>query len=93
MIVQTVLLDSFQDLLADALLRPGAAQDSGADASGLLVAVEDLGDASVRYPQLPRDDARAHSGRRQFHNLQPDVIGQRPPVDEDSAQLIDTPLT
>ena len=93
MIIESVLLDAPLDVATEAVLGPGSAHDSGADASGLLVAVEDLGDASVRYPQLPRDDARAHSGRRQFHNLQPDVIGQRPPVDEDSAQLIDTPLT
>ena len=51
-VIEPILLDSFEDLLADALLGPRSTQHSGADASGFLIAVEDLGDASVRHSQL-----------------------------------------
>ena len=43
--------------------------------------------------QLTRDDARPDPGGRHLDDLQPDVVGQRPPVDEDPAQLVDAALT
>ena len=41
-VLHTVLLDAFEDLLADALLRASASQDPGANAARLLVTVQDL---------------------------------------------------
>ena len=58
-----------------------------------LVSVEDLRDATVADAQLPRDDARPDAGGRHLDDLQPDVVGQRPAVDEDAAQLVDAALT
>lgn len=57
-----------------------------------LVAVQDLGDASVGDPQLARDDAGTDSCSGHLHDLQADVAGQRSSVDEDASQLIDTSL-
>ena len=43
-------------------------------------------------PQLTADDTWSHAGRRHLDNLEPDVVGQRPPVDEDAAELVDAAL-
>ena len=43
-------------------------------------------------PQLAADDARSYAGRRHLDDLEPDVVGQRPPVDEDAAELVDAAL-
>ena len=93
MILQTVLVDAPLDVGGERVLGPGAADDSGANAARLLVAVEDLGDAAVGDAQLARDDARPHARRRQLDDLQPDVVGQRAAVDEHAAQLVDAALT
>ncbi len=93
MVLHTVGLDTALDVWLKAVLRSGSTDDSGADAARLLVAVEDLGDAAVGDAQLSRDDARTDSGCRQFDDLQADVVGQRPAVDKDTAQLINTALT
>jgi hypothetical protein len=58
-----------------------------------LVSVEDLGDAAVADPELARDDARPDSGRGHLDDLEADVVGQRPAVDEHAAELVDAPLT
>ena len=74
-IIAAVVIDALLHIRRSDLARLGSADDSRADASGFLVAVEDLGDAAVGDAELARDDARADAGRRQFHDLQPDVIG------------------
>ena len=70
-----------------------SADDSRPDASGFLVAVQDFRDAAVGDAQLSRNDAGTDAGRRKFHNFQSDVIRKWTAVDENSAQLIHTPLT
>ena len=92
-VVLTIGLDPFDDVRADVLFRPRSAQNSGADAARLLVAVEDLGHAAVGHSQLTGDDTRPDTGGGQFDDLEADVIGQRAAVDEHSAQLIDAALT
>jgi hypothetical protein len=92
-ILHAVGLDAALDVRLEAVLGSGTANDSGPDASSLLVAIEDLGDASVGDAQLPGNDAGTDAGGRQFDNLQSDVVGQWTSVDEDSAQLINTSLT
>ena len=84
------------DLLLDVVgghLGLGSANDTRPDASGFLVAVQDLGHASVRHPQLSRNDARTHSGGGQFDDFQTNVIGQRTAIDEHATQLIDASLS
>ena len=54
---------------------------------------EDLGDASVADPELPGDVAGAHAVVRQLDDPLADDVGQRPPVDEDAAQLVHTAVT
>ena len=92
-VLHTVGLDAALDVWLEAVLRSGPTDDSGSDAARLLVTVEDLGDAAVGHAQLARDDARTDAGRRQFDDLQTDVVGQRTAIDEHSAQLIHAPLT
>jgi hypothetical protein len=69
-----------------------AAQDAGPYAARLLVAVQDLADAAVADAQLAADDAGADAGGRHLDDLEPDVVGQRPPVDKNAAQLVDPTL-
>ena len=38
--------------------------------------------------KLARNDARADALRRQFHDAEAQVVGKRPPVDENPAQLV-----
>jgi len=56
------------------------------------VPVKNLGDTAVADPQLPADDTGPDPGCRHLDDLEPDVVGQRPPVDEHAAQLVDPPL-
>jgi hypothetical protein len=93
MILHAVGLDTALDVRLEAVLGSGTANDSGPDASSLLVAIEDLGNASVGDTQLPGNDAGTDAGGRQFDNLQSDVVRQWTSVDEDSTQLINTSLT
>ena len=44
-------------------------------------------------PELSADVAGSDAELGQLHNPQPDVVGQRPPVDEDSPELVHTSLT
>ena len=44
------------------------------------------------WPELPADVARPDAELRQLHYPQPHVVGQGPPVDEDSAELVDLPV-
>jgi hypothetical protein len=46
----------------------------------------------VADAQLAADDAGADAGGRHLDDLEPDVVGQRPPVDENAAQLVDPTL-
>ena len=74
--------------------HPGlAAPDGpGADGAGLLIPTEDLGHAAVRDAQLSRDDAGSDAVVGHLDYLVSDVVGQRPPVDEHSAELVDPAL-
>ena len=54
--------------------------------------VEDFADTAVADPELPADDAGSHPGGRHLDDLEADVVGQRPPIDEHPAQLVDAPL-
>ena len=40
-------------------------------------------------PELSADVAGSDTELRQLHNPQPDVVGERPPVDENPTQLVD----
>ncbi len=71
----------------------GAADDSGPDGPGLLVAVENLADAAVADPELAGDHAGSDASRCHLDDFQADMIGQRPAIDEDTAKLIDSSLT
>ena len=46
-----------------------------------------MGDA-----ELARDDAGADAGGGHLDDLEADVVGQRTPVDEDAAELVDAAL-
>lgn len=70
-----------------------ASYGPGSDGAGLLVPAQDLGHAAVGHPQLPGDDARPDAVVRHLHDLVSDVVGQRPAVDEDSPELVDSALT
>ena len=43
-------------------------------------------------PELARDDAGADAGGGHLDDLEADVVGQRPAVDEHAAQLVDAAL-
>ena len=40
-------------------------------------------------PELSADIAGSDTELSQLYNPQPDVVGERPPVDKNSAQLVD----
>ena len=44
-------------------------------------------------PQLSGDHTRPHPSRCHLDDLQPDVVGQGPSVDEDSPELVDSALS
>lgn len=71
---------------------PASPSSSASSWDTHLVAVQDLGDASVGDPQLAGDDAGTHPGGSHLDDLQADVAGQGAAVDEDAAQLIHTSL-
>jgi len=52
-----------------------------------VVAGQDFRDAAVADPELPRDVARPDPELGQLDDPDPDVVGQGPAVDEDSAEL------
>ncbi len=43
-------------------------------------------------PELAADDTGPDPGRRHLDDLQSNMVGQRPAVDEDPAQLVDPAL-
>lgn len=45
------------------------------------------------HAQLAGDDAGPDPVVRHLHDLVPDVVGERPAVDEDPAELVDPTLT
>ena len=75
-----------------ATFRFRSTDDSRTDAACLLVAIEDFWHTTVRDAQLTGDDTRTDSCRRQFNDLQADVIRKRTTVDEHSAELINSSL-
>ena len=46
----------------------------------------------MRHPQVAADDARPEALGGQLDDLEPDVVGQGPPIDEHPAQLVDPAL-
>lgn len=72
--------------------RLAAADGAGLDGAGLVVAGQDLADAAVTHPQLSADVARPDAHLRQLHYAHAHRVGQRPPVHEHPAQLIDLPI-
>ena len=92
-VITPVIIDALLDIRRSYFARLRSADDSRPDASGFLVAVQDFRDAAVGDAQLSRNDAGTDAGRRKFHNFQSDVIRKWAAVDENSAQLIHTPLT
>ena len=77
-----------------ACTRPGLAAAYGprTNRTGLLVPAQYLGDATVRNSQLSRDYTGSDSMVGHLYYLVSDVIGQWPPVDEHSAELVDATL-
>lgn len=73
--------------------RLAAANHAGSDGAGLLVAIQDLGHATVRHSQLPGYDAWPDPGCCKLHDLQPYVIWQWTSIDENTAELVHTPLS
>lgn len=73
---------------------PGLAASDGTrtNRAGLLVSAEDLGHAAVRDSQLSRDYTGSDAVVGHLHYLVSDVIGQGPPVDEHTAELVDPTL-
>lgn len=69
-----------------------AADGTGTNRAGLLVSAQDLGHAAVRDSQLSRDYAGSDAVVGHLHYLVSDVIGQGPPVDEHTAELVDPTL-
>ena len=47
----------------------------------------------MRHPELPGDDAGPDPGRRHLDDLEPDVVRERPAIDEHAPQLGDSTLT
>lgn len=43
--------------------------------------------------KLPRDIARSHADQGELHNPLSNAVGQRPSINKDTAQLIDSCLT
>jgi hypothetical protein len=43
--------------------------------------------------ELPADDAWPDPGGRHLDNLEPDMVGQRPTVDENAPQLVHAALS
>ena len=69
-----------------------AADGPGPDGPGLLVAAENLGDASVGHTQLAGDDTGPNAMVGHLHYLVADVVRQGSPIDEDPTKLIDPAL-
>ena len=90
-VLPLVVLDLHLDLRGGEL-GLAAAQDAGPYAPRLLVAVQDLAHAPVAHAELAADHAGPDPGGRHLDDLEADVVGQRPPVDENAAQLVDTTL-
>ena len=71
----------------------GAADRARLHRAGLVEPGEDLGDAAVGDEELPRDVAGPHSHHGELDDPAADIVGQRPPVHEDAAQLVHARLT
>lgn len=68
--------------------RLAAADGSGQDGAGLVVARQDLGDTAVRDTQLATDVTGSDSDLGHFDDADTDVVGKRTAVDEDPAELV-----
>lgn len=65
-----------------------AADGSGQDGTGLVVAGQDLRDTAVRDAQLATDVTGSDSELGHFDDADTDVIWKRTTVDEDSSELV-----
>lgn len=57
-----------------------------------MVSAQDLRDAAVGHAQLAGDNAGPNAVMGHLHDLVPDVVGERPAVDEHAAELVDSAL-
>lgn len=71
--------------------RLAASDSPREDGAGLVVASQDFADTAVGNAELPADVARPDTQLRQFHNPQPDGIGQGSPVDKHPPELVHFP--
>lgn len=62
------------------------------DGARLLVPAEDFGHAAVGYTQLARDDTGPYPMMGHLHYLVSDVVGERPAIDKNSPELVDSAL-
>jgi hypothetical protein len=67
--------------------RFGSADDSRPNRARFLVAVEDLGHASVRHSKLAGNHTRTNAAGCQLDDFQTNVVGKWPAIDENSAKL------
>lgn len=58
------------------------------DGAGLVVASQNLADAAVGHAQLPADVTGSNPELRQLHYPEPDGVGERPAVDENTTELV-----
>lgn len=72
--------------------RLAAADGSGQDGSGVVVAGQDLGHAAVGDSQLAADVTRPHPDLRHLHDAQPHRVGKRAAVHEHPAELVHLPV-
>lgn len=68
--------------------RLAAAYGPREDRAGLVVTGQDLADAAVGDSQLPANVTGSNPELGQLHDPEPDGVGQRPPVHENTAELV-----
>lgn len=74
-------------------LRLGASNHTGTNRTRLLVAVQYLRDTAMGNAQLAGDHTWSNTGGGHFNDFEPNVVGQRSPVNEHAAELVDAALT
>lgn len=82
-----ILFDPLLDLRSSNA-RFRAPDDSRSYTTGLLVALEDFTDASVRHPQLAADHTGSNPLRCQFNDFEPNMIWERSSIDKYPSQLV-----
>ena len=54
----------------------------------LYAPIQDLADAAVAYSELSADDTRTDASCGHLDDLQPNVVGKRPAIDEHTSELV-----